>query len=262
MLNLLSAEITGALHDMQADLPRNPSLSSQIQAKILMLQSPSLKNDIINGQFWYTQVATSLNGRSIPVSAVFAQSGMRADASQAVQHIVTALPVLDGFMSIPVPYSFIDIWYGFVIGNSAGNAVIDVEDQATYVGRMTGTMVPYEAILYHELSHTYIAHEGLNQFLEVYVYNIVHTNSTDVHAWVYTRGSYTALQGSNVGVQALMDIYQMIGPDAMTRAYQALYALQPPYGQLLSDQCKQVFIDQASDALKSQVAAKVAMVGY
>ena len=52
MLNMLSNEITGALQDMQSSLARNPSLNNQIQAKIRMLQSPSLKNDIINGQFW------------------------------------------------------------------------------------------------------------------------------------------------------------------------------------------------------------------
>ena len=75
-----------------------------------------------------------------------------------------------------------------------------------------------------------------------------------------TRGNYTAFQDANTGVQALMDIYQMIGPDAMSRAYRSLYALQPPYGQPLSDQCKQVFIDQASDAVRAQVAVKVAAI--
>ena len=66
---------------------------------------------------------------------IFTQSGMRTDASQAVQIFATALPVLEGFMSLPPPYTFLNVCYGFAIGNSGGNAVIDVEDRgATKAG--------------------------------------------------------------------------------------------------------------------------------
>jgi hypothetical protein len=262
MLNALAAEIASALQGMQSALPRNPGLNNQIQAKILMLQSPSLKSDIIGGQFWDVLMAKSLNGGSAQLSVVFPRSVMRTDASHALQEISQALPLLEGFMSLPFPYTQLDVWYGFVIGNTGGHGDIDVEDQQSYEGRITTTMAPYDATLYHELAHNYLAHEALTQFLEVYLYNMVRTRSTEVRAWVYTRGAYTAVLDSNNGVQALMDIYQMVGPDAMSRAYRRLYVLQPPYGQPLSDQCKQVFIDQAPDALRVQVAAKVATIVY
>jgi len=58
----------------------------------------------------------------------------------------------------------------------------------------------------------------------------------------------------------LLDIYQLIGHDNMSRAYKILYSLQPPYGSPLSAECLQVFIDQAPTSVKEQVAAKVAKI--
>jgi hypothetical protein len=261
MLNGLSGEISSSLQTLQADLPRNPGIATQIQAKIAMLQGASLASDVINGGFWASEAASSLDGRQVPVTVVFAQANMRAEASDAVHDVVMALPVLEGFMATALPAAYVRIWYGFIIGNSGGSGVIHTEDQGSYEARKTTSMVPYEPVLDHELSHTYVGHESLNQFLELYVYNVVHTNSTDVQAWLFTR-NYVAWQDANTGVQALLDIYQLIGREAMARAYRTIYALRPPYGQPLSDQCKQAFVDQAADALKAQVATKAATITY
>jgi hypothetical protein len=102
---------------------------------------------------------------------------------------------------------------------------------------------------------------GVNQFLELYLYNMVHTKSAATQSWISAR-SYVPFAASNEGVLALLDVYQWIGLDAMTNAYRAVYLVRPPYGQPLSTQCQQVFVDQAPAALKSQVAAKMAKVVY
>ena len=137
-----------------------------------------------------------------------------------------------------------------------------MEDQSTYEARTgAGRWLPYEAILYRELSHSFIGNESLTQFLELYVYNVLQTNSQDLQVWMVTR-NYVAWDPSNHGVYALLDVYQLIGPSAIASAYRKVYPLYPPYGQPLSAECKQAFIDQAPSALKAQVADKMAMVTY
>jgi len=54
----------------------------------------------------------------------------------------------------------------------------------------------------------------------------------------------------------------LIGRDAMSGAYRTLYSMKPPYGQPLSSDCKQVFVDQAPAAVKTQVASIVANITY
>ena len=61
---------------------------------------------------------------------------------------------------------------------------------------------------------------------------------------------------------ALLDVYRLIGHDPMARSYRATYPLRPPYGEPLSPAVRQAFVDQAPDALKSQVAALVARVTF
>lgn len=161
-------------------------------------------------------------------------------------------------MAAPFPASVIRLWYGFIVGNRGGSGSLHMEDRESYEARMTAFMVPYEVTLVHELSHTYISHESLDQFLELYVYNMIHTNSQNVQEWVFKR-DYVASRASNEGIHALLDVYQLIGPEAMANAYRAVYPLRPPYGPL-SNECKQVFIDQAPSALKGRVSDKMAKV--
>jgi hypothetical protein len=48
----------------------------------------------------------------------------------------------------------------------------------------------------------------------------------------------------------------------MARAFRAAVPLRPAYGQPLSPAVQQVFIDAAPEAVRAQVAAKVARVRF
>ena len=94
MLEGLSAYISQALQTNQDLLPRNPQSTSQLQAKIAMLQNPSLGADIINGRRWAEGQATSMNGRVIPIVTVFPVESMRNEATEAV-HPRHVMPMLE-----------------------------------------------------------------------------------------------------------------------------------------------------------------------
>jgi hypothetical protein len=177
MLQGLSAYITQALQANQDLLPRNPQSVSQLQAKIAMVQNPSLTAEIINGRRWAEGQATSMNGRMIPIVAVFPLDNMRAEAGDAVRTLEPVFPLLEGFFDTPFPTPVIRVWYGFVIGNTGGGGVIYSEDRTTYEGRTPPTRLPYEAILGHELGHSYTSNESLTQFLELYTYNVIRTGA-------------------------------------------------------------------------------------
>ncbi len=259
MLAEVPSYITQAIAYNESLLPRNPQHAAFIQAKVAMLQSPTLANDISEQHFYRAASATSIDGRPIPVIAVFPDNKMCSDAAQAVQELAQALPILEPFMAMPYPAVSIRVWYGFTLGSSGGAGTLEMEDKGTYQARGGGAAI-YEAILDHELSHAYIAHESLNQFLELYCYNMVRTNSPDVKSWTYTRG-YVAFQPDNERIHALLDVYQWLGKDAMAGAYRAVYPLHPGYGVELCAACKQVFVDWAPAARKADVAAKMDMVG-
>ena len=61
---------------------------------------------------------------------------------------------------------------------------------------------------------------------------------------------------------ALIDVHRLIGRDAMARAFRNVRLLDPPYGQPLSDACRQAFVDEAPEESRHAVAAKMAQVGY
>jgi hypothetical protein len=261
MLQGLSAYIAQALQTNQDSLPRNPQNSAQIQAKIAMLQNPSLQADIINGRRWAELEVPSSGGRSIPISTVFALESMRAEAGQALQTLGPVLPVLEEFFDRPFPTPAIRVWYGFVIGNSGGGGSIYSEDRTTYEARTGPSRLPYDAILCHELGHSYIANESLAQFLEMYAYNIIRTGATDPLTWSSTR-NWVPDDPANQDSAAVMDVYKAIGPEAMKRAYRAIYPLQPAYGQPLSSDVVQAFVAQVPASLQSTVAAKLAKVTF
>jgi hypothetical protein len=261
MIREFPTYIANALVQEQEDLPRNPGITAFIQAKITLLRNPALANEIVNGQFWYETSVTSMNGRSIPVVVLYPQAAMRNDAAQAVNDVSRGLPVLEGFMAAPFPHGFIRIWYGFITGNSGGGGMLDMEDRVSYESRTGPSRLPYDAILHHELSHSYISNESLTQFLELYIYNTLATGSSNMESWVFTR-NYVPELPSNQDSAALLDVYQLIGHDGMARAYRAVYPLRPPYGQPLSDDCQRAFIDQASEPVRAAVAALVARVTF
>ena len=261
MLQGLTVYFAQALTSLQTDLPRNPQLASQFQAKIVILQNEQLAVDIVNAHRWFEGQATSTNARVVPIIVVFPVEGMRVEAADAVHALEPTMPLLERFYNLPLPVSVVRVWYGFVLGNSSGGGTIYSEDRSGYELRTTSTRLPYDAILTHELGHTYMGHESLNQFLEPYTYNAVRGASTDVRSWSYTR-SWSPGAPSNTGVSALLDICQLIGFDAMQTAYRAIYPLHPAYGAVLSPNVIDAFVASVPLAQQPAVRAKLDSVGF
>lgn len=261
MFQQLAEHIASSLAASQANLPRNPHIAAEIGAKIALLQNPALAQQISGGRFFVEGQVSSVDGRSIGMAALFPQDQMRAEAAQSVRLLERALPVLEAFLDTPFPASTVQLWYGFTIGNSGGGGRLFMEDRSTYESRTAVNRLPYDAILTHELSHSYISNETLTQFLELYVYNSLNTGSRELSAWTFTR-DYVAFAETNEGSAALLDIYQWIGHDGMARAYKSAVALRPPNGEPLSAACRQAFVDQASEAMKARVAERIARIRF
>ena len=261
MFQQLPAHITSALAENQANLSANPHLVAQFNAKIALLQRPNLAAEISDGRFFAEGNATSTDGRAIAIAALFPEERLRAEASEAVRQLERALGALETFIDSPFPMSTIRLWYGFKMGNSGGGGQLFMEDRTSYESRTTATRLPYDAILAHELAHSYISNESLTQFLELYVYNVLRTGSTAVASWEFTR-DYVPFADANKDSAALLDVYQLIGPAAMSAGYKTVVPLRPPYGQPLSPAAQQVFVDAAPDAVKVQVAEKMARITF
>jgi hypothetical protein len=261
MFRELADHIASALAENRANLPRNPQIAAQINAKIGLLQNPALAAEMSNGRFFVEGSAASVRGSSVAIAAVFPEERLRFEAGESVRVLERALPLLESFLDTPFPNGTIQLWYGFKIGNSGGGARLFMEDRTTYEIRTPTSRLPYDAILGHELAHTYILNEALTQFLELYVYNSLQTGSPALTDWIFTRGYVSFFEG-NQDSAALIDIYQWIGREAMARAYKAAVALRPPYGEPLSAACRQVFVNEAPDAMKTQVADRIARVTF
>jgi len=261
MLDGLSAYISAALVENQELLPRNPQSTSQLQAKIAMLQNPNLASDIVSGRRWAEGQVTSINGRTIPIVTVFPLETMRTEATLAVRTLEPVLALLEAFFNTPFPTGVVRVWYGFKIGNTGGGGTIYSEDRTTYEGRTGPSRLPYDAILGHELGHSYIGNEALNQFLELYTYNVIRTGSTAPSAWTFVR-DWTPGLSTNQNVSAVLDVYQLIGHDAMARAYRAIHPLGPPYGSPLSPAVIQAFVAHVPTSLQSQVGEKLGRVTF
>jgi hypothetical protein len=186
---------------------------------------------------------------------MFPRASSREDAIRANGYVQLAATLIEDFLQVPFPHSGISSWYGFYIGNRGGGGTILSEDQITYETRRGPVVLgylPFEAIIHHEVSHSYFGNEYLTQFLELYVYNRTYTNSLDMDSWVYTR-DYEPFLASNSHTHGLLDIYQLIGHDAMARAFQALYPLRPSFGTPLSEAGKQAIVNEAPSGLQNQV---------
>jgi hypothetical protein len=153
MYQQLQTYISSALRDMQDSLPRNPQAAPQIQAKIVMLQRQTLAAEIANGRLFAETSAASTDGRATTIAALFSEERLRAEAASAIDRVARVLPVLERFMDTPFPAGSIRVWYGFAVGNSGGNGLLDMEDRGSYDSR-PGTMLPYDSILDHELAHS------------------------------------------------------------------------------------------------------------
>lgn len=260
MLQRLDTEIASAIAALVEMRPRNPGLVAHIDAKLAMLRDPGLRGAILRDRRWVTGSVRSTSAQDLALVAVFPLEAMRGEAQESLGEIARAMTYLEHFMGMPFPTGDVRVWQGFVMGNSGGGGTLWMEDRATYEARTPATRLPYGAILVHEVSHSYIGHESLTQFLELLQYNMARTGTPFLADWTFTRG-WTPNADANTGVHALLDVYQLIGYDAMSFAYRAVWSMHPPYGQPLSAQAKQAFVDRAPDALEAQVAAKMEKVG-
>jgi hypothetical protein len=264
MMQMVPAVISNATSQMKSTLSANPNVAAYINSIISMLQTPTLNNDIVSEKFFEASFVASMNGRRIPIVAVFPKESLREDARKALGSVQLAIPIIERFLNTPFPSSDIRIWYGFIVGASGGGGTINTEAERVYETRRTMADLisfSYESMIDHEMSHSYIYHESLNQFLELYASNYTHTNSKDIQSWIYLR-NYIPFRASNDGVSALLDICQLIGWDAMESAYRTILPLKPPYGKPLPDEDKQAFVDAAPFSVKSQVQTIINRVIY
>jgi hypothetical protein len=256
MLDALPSYLTLVLAENQDLLPRNPQSASYIQAKIAMLQDPNLGAAIKNERRW-AESATS----RIPIACLFPLESMRSEANVAVTTLEPVLPLLEEFFAKAFPTPAVRVWYGFKIGNSGGGGSIYSEDRTAYETRTGPNRLPFDAILSHELGHSYIGNEALNQFLELYTYNVIRTGARVPSAWPFVRGWVPGL-ATNQDVAAILDVYQLTGHDTMTRAYRSIQPLNPPYGSPLSLAVIQAFVDQVLPEHRSQVTDKLKRVMF
>ena len=257
ILGWLGAFLSTELANQMGNLPRNPNIASHIEAKIALLRTPGLGGDILLGSR-YVEDAVQGATRMIPVLAVFPLETMRADAATSIDVIQAVVPILEAFV-VPFPTGRISLWHGFGIGNSGGGGTMNMEDRASWTARAVA--LPYDAVIAHELGHSYTGSEALTQFLEIYGQNVRLSGSTDLAAWAYTRG-YTGDKSTNVDVHALLDIYALVGHSVMSQGYRNMYPLRPAYGQPLSPAVQQAFIDAVPASLKAQVAEKLTKVRF
>ena len=259
MFQQLPTYIQSTLADNQASLPRNPQNAAYINAKIALLQRPTLAGDISAGRLFVESSVTSTDRRQIAMAAIFPEEPYRAEAAAALEVMARSLPHLERFMDTPFPTATLRLWYGFKVGNSGGNGLLDMEDRTSYESRTAASRLPYDAILAHEIAHTYIGNEAMTQLLELYAFNRSLGSSPDLATWTFTRG-YTGPSEANQSSALLLDVYGLIGHDAMSRAYTAAYPLRPPYGQPLPSAVIDVFVHEAAQPVKEQVRAKLSRV--
>lgn len=260
LLNSLPIIIQSALGRIQNSMALNPQLFAYYQLKIEMLQQPGLEAEIVEGQHHESGAVSSIDGHTLPIGAVFPADTMREGAIESIRVIEAAVAALEDFLAIPFPTSDIRMQYGFVLGGAGGTGSLYVEDRGTYHVRPPGTQLEYDAMIAHEVGHSFYGNEALTQFLELLVHNRRLGSSDELSTWTFTRGWVPARE-SNQGVHALLDIYQMIGAEGMARAYRAIYPMRPRYGSPLTVEAQQVFVRNAPPHFGAAVAEKAARIG-
>lgn len=250
-LRLLPDLIASSLEGNRELLANNTTLRSELEAKITLLSDPDLEAKILNGGLFQESSANSLDGRTIPITIVFPADTMAPGALIELARLGPTVEILEQLLGTPWPQEFVQEMYGFKIGHSGGGGILFMEDRGTYADRG----VPQDAIVAHELGHSYIGNEQLTQFLEVYGFNVLETGTTDFDAWSYRRGEYTPFDPENGHLFALLDIYQLIGSEAMGRALATIHSIGARYGEPLSLEARQALVDEAGPDVQEQVAA-------
>lgn len=259
-LGRLGAEIPWSIRRIIEQFPRNQGIAQYMEAKLALLQAPGLGGDIVETGRWIEGSIPLASGASLPVTAVYMTGSMRGEAEETMRFVAKGLPAVQAFLGVDYPAQRVVLWYGFLVGSAGTVGEGHLEDRTTYLARAPSFGLPFDAMSIHELTHTWMGNESANQFLELYGYNRVMTGSEDPHGWVWTR-HWVPGSEENTGIAAILDIYDLIGPNAMASAYRAMIPLRPPYGEPLSAAARQAFVDAAPDALKAQVAAKAARIG-
>lgn len=259
MLGDLAEYMGSTIASQEQLIPRNQHVVSYIQAKLAMLRTPGLAGDIVANHRYVERTAATRSGRTVPITSVFPLEAMRGEAEQTVRVAESAIPVLEDFLDTDFTAPFFRIWYGFGIGSSTGGITMQAEDRTTYQSRMMPGTLPHDAMIMHEVSHGYMGHESLNQFLELYAWNVLATGSQDPLEWTWTRSWEPGLE-SNQGIHAILDVYRLIGPRAMGAGYRALMAHRPRYGSVLSAPLRDDFVAAVPEPLRAQVAAKLSKV--
>lgn len=261
MLSDLPAHIAASLRSNQQSLYANPGAVAARQAKIALLQRPTIAHEIVAGRWFDARNTPSMKG-TVMMATVFLQEGMRTEATTALEQLGAALPVLEAFIRTAFPHEALRVWYGFAVGSQGGGGTILAEDRRSYESRTEPSRPAPEAILFHELAHSYIRHEGLTQFLELYVINVLATNSQDPAVWTHARHDVGSPPASTASSDALLEIYRLIGPDAMSRAYGTLQELNVPYGAALPTEGKQALIAEAPPELRHRVTELTERIVY
>lgn len=259
MLGDLAEYIASTIERQQSTMRTNPHVATQIQAKLAMLRAPGFAGQIVTNHRYVERLATTRSGRTVPITSVFPADAMRGEAEHAIRTAADAIPVLEAFLDTPFEAPFFRMWYGFTVGSSTGGIVMQAEDRTTYDARRQPWMLPHDAMIVHEVSHGYMGHETLNQFLELYTWGVMTTGSRDPLRWTWTRGWEPGLE-SNEGIHALLDVYQLIGPEAMGAGYRALMAHRLRYGSVLSAEVRADFVAAIPEAFRARVDAKLATV--
>jgi hypothetical protein len=259
MLGQLAEYVLYAIGYHEQTLGINPNVASYIQARLAMLRTPGLAAQVVANQRYVERLAATRSGRTVPITSVFPLEAMRGEAGDAVRAAEAAIPVLEEFLDTDFKAPFFRIWYGFTIGSSTGGITMQAEDRTTYHARMGLGGLPHDAMIMHEVSHSYMSHESLNQFLELYAWNVLTTGSTDPQQWTWTRNWEPGLE-SNQGIHAILDVYQLIGPQAMGAGYRAVMVHQPRYGEVLSATHRDAFVATVPEAVRARVAAKLSKV--
>jgi hypothetical protein len=259
MLTGLFQHILDARAASELALPNNPVSGGFIVRKIEMLKDPALPGDIIDGRRWIDSQIVSSFGSVMPLALVFALEPMREEAALTVQTLQQGVPVLETFMGEAFPTQTIKVWYGFEVGAKGGGGVLYLEEQSLYETRTGPGRLPYHAIVLHEASHSYISNEALNQFLEVYAYNVSRGRGTALAGWDFTRG-WGPDTPINFGVSVVLDVYALVGHDVMQRAYRAIRPLRPAYGQPLTAAVLDAFVAQVPEQHRAAVRAKLATI--
>lgn len=248
--------ITRSIASTRRDLMYNPLLTAYLQAQIDKLTAPGLAEGIVaRGQVLF-RALPSLAG-SLPAALVYMAPEMRPRAERMLNLLAAVLPLAEDFFGLPYPPGRMKVWYGFAIGS---DSTIAIEDEALYAARPPDTKQPYDGVAPHELAHAFMPHETLNQFLELLFINQLLTGETALDRWTIKRG-YIASRPDNQQIHALLDIYGLIGLDAMRTAYRRIYPLRPPFAQPLGLDAQQVLVDAAPAATQERVRALAARIG-